>query len=235
MKVLVIGGSGYVGAVLVPLLAKSHHVTVYDISQLQDVRDRNLIESFCQGKDAVIYLASISNNDLCEQKPMFAASINEDAFPGVVKAARQAGIKRFIYASSVAAYGSSDKELTESDPLNPTTLYGKGKTFCESFLKTSDIPYTVTRSASVCGWSPAMRNDLTANKMVHDALTSHRIKVNGGEQWRCHIHIQDLCEFYALLLHAPIDKIQGETFNVVERNESVKDTANTVAFVVSMT
>ena len=237
MKVLIVGSEGYLGSVLTLRLREKHKVTGYDMLHLQDVRDKPLIESFCKGKDALIYLASISNNDLCEAKPEFAKSINEDAFPGVIRAAREAGVKRFIYASSVAAYGDSDRVLTESDPLYPTTPYGRGKAYCEDYLKThpSEMPFIITRSASVCGHSPYMRWDLTVNKMVHDALKTRVITVNGGEQFRCHIHIQDLCEFYALLLTAPIELIQGQAFNVVHKNEAVKETAETVKSMIEGT
>ena len=234
MKVLIVGGEGYIGSVLASRLNHKHQVTVYDILRLQDVRESGLIQSYCIGKDVVIYLASISNNDECEKNPAFAKSINEDAFPGVVSAARSGEVKRFIYASSVAAYGSSEIELKEDDTLQPTTAYGKGKAFCEDYLKThpSKMPYTITRSASVCGWSPRMRNDLTINKMVHDALKTGVIKVNGGEQMRCHVAMLDICDFYALLLEAPLELVAGQAFNVVEKSEPVKETANTVAFIV---
>jgi nucleoside-diphosphate-sugar epimerase len=221
---------------LTPRLAKTHHVTGYDLLELRDVRNKDLIESFCQGKDAIIYLAGITNNDECERNREFSEGINVNGFTGVVEAAEKAQVKRLIFASSVAAYGSTPTEVSEDRPLLPTTAYGRDKANCEAFLNGyAHIPYIITRSASVCGWSPAMRNDLTVNKMVFDARTKHKITVNGGDQWRCHIHIQDLCEFYALLLEAPLEKIHGQAFNMVERNESVKETANTVAFMVSMT
>ena len=237
MKVLIVGGDGYVGSVLVSRLQHKHQLTVYDWLRLQDIRWKDLIERFCRGKDTLIYLASISNNDECESNPAVAESINEEAFPGVVRAAQKAGIGRFIYASSVAVYGSSEIELKEDDALQPTTLYGKGKAFCENYLKTVawEVPWIVTRSASVCGYSPRMRNDLTINKMVHDALTQHVIKVNGGKQIRCHIHMLDLCDFYDLLLEAPLEKVRNQAFNVVAQNESVGETAHTVASLISMT
>src|SRR3990167_11273453 len=80
-----------------------------------------------------------------------------------------------------------------------------------------------------------MRNDLTINKMVHDAITQHVITVNGGRQVRCHVHMLDLCDFYGLLLEAPIEKVRNQVFNVVAKNEAVGETAHAVASLISMT
>jgi nucleoside-diphosphate-sugar epimerase len=235
LKVLIIGGCGYIGSVLTPLLVKSHHVTTYDMLHMQDVRSTELFRRFCEGKDAVIYLAAMSNNDWYEKNLLVGDDINRNCFPAAIDAAKRAGVKRFIYASSVAAYGSSDKELNEDDVLNPSTLYGHAKVYCENWIlanQCNEVTCTVTRSASVCGWSPRMRNDLTVNKMVHDAMTEGVITVNGGDQVRSHVHILDLCDFYALLLEAPIEKIAGQAFNVVFENHKVADTARMVANII---
>ena len=231
MKVLLVGGDGYVGSMLQKRLKSRHEVRVYDLARGQDVRNATEVQEMVKGQDVVICLASMSNNDWCEAHPEEAKSVNEDSFPNLVESSYENGVKRFIYASSVAAYGSSDHELKELDPLYPSTPYGRGKAFCEDYLKThpSDMPYIITRSASVCGYSPRMRHDLTINKMVHDALKTGIIKVNGGEQYRCHIHMLDLCDFYELLLEAPLELIDGQVFNVVEKNEQIKETAQIVA------
>ena len=236
MKVLIVGGDGYIGSVLVSRLQHKHQLTVYDLLRLQDIRDNDLLGSFCKGKEALIHLAGITNNDECEKNRKFSESINLNAFFRVVVAADRAGIKRLIFASSVAAYGSSSEELEENSPLLPTTAYGRDKANCEAFLQGyCHVPYIITRSATACGYSPRMRNDLTINKMVHDALNQHVIKVNGGKQIRCHIHMLNLCAFYELLLEAPLEKVQNQAFNVVAKNESVGETAHTVASLISMT
>ena len=219
MKVLIVGDRGYIGSVLVPLLAKHHDVAGYDIDE--DIRDVDSFRGACNGKDVVIYLASVSNNDYCIAHPDEAQRINQDCFPPLVEAAKD--VSHFIYASSVAAYGSGEN-LTENYLLIPTTIYGEGKKFCEDYLKTQRVPYTIVRAATVCGWSPHMRWDTTVNKMVQDGMRGE-ITVNGGEQKRCHVHINDLCEFYSMIL----DKAENETYNVVWMNQQLNHTAYTVA------
>jgi nucleoside-diphosphate-sugar epimerase len=134
----------------------------------------------------------------------------------------------------VAAYGSPEDEAAETRFLAPSTLYGHAKQYCENWLlglQSDDFICTITRSASVCGSSPTMRWDVTVNKMIHDGLKGS-IKVNGGSQFRCHVHIQDLCDFYELLLEAPEEKVRGEVFNVVETNEAIRDTAEAVGKII---
>lgn len=245
MKVLLIGGCGYVGASLaVDLLCNDHHVTVYDAQWFGtgnppdnenyrlikgDIREHKLLLEAMKRQDAIIYLASLTNNDECNKDPALAFEVNETPFPGIVSAAQRLGIKRFIYASSVAAYGNSDDFLTEDTPLKPSTLYGVGKAYCEKVLKDSSWKnWIVVRPASVCGYSPRMRFDLTVNKMVHDAFVKGRVTVNGGSQVRSHIHMQDLNRFYNLLLTLPMEKLARQAFNVVSENQRVLDTADMI-------
>jgi nucleoside-diphosphate-sugar epimerase len=248
LKVLVPGGCGYIGAMLVPLLlADGHEVTVYDPQWFGsghlpdnptmrfirgDVRETRGIRDACVGQDAVVYLASLSNNTMCEREPRLHDAVNRDAVPTALFAARISGVKRFIYASSVAAYGSSNEDANETRPLAPSTPYGSAKQYAEDWtLHYNDDDFTtvVTRSASVCGYSVHQRLDLTVNKMVHDAMRLGVIKVNGGQQKRSHIHIHDICRAYRRLLDVPSDKIAKQAFNFVAENLSVLDTAKIVA------
>ncbi len=247
MKILVPGGCGYVGAMLVPLLlADGHEVTVFDRQWFghghlpdnpnlriikSDVREVRGIRDACVGQDAVIWLASLSNNAMCERDPVLAEAVNRDAVPTGLFAARINGVQRFIYASSVAAYGSS-KDAKETHALSPTTAYGEGKAYGEQWIQqynSDELATVVTRSASVCGYSLHQRFDLTVNMMVHDACRKGVIKVNGGQQKRCHIHIHDICRAYRVLLAAPREKIAGQAFNFVGENATVLDTAKLVA------
>jgi nucleoside-diphosphate-sugar epimerase len=150
-----------------------------------------------------------------------------------LKRAKAHGVKRFIYASSVAVYGTSDKYMTEDMDLRPSTIYGTGKEYAEALVfayNTSDFATVRVRAASVCGQSPNVRFDITLNKMVHDAVHLGVIKVNGGNQYRCHVSIRDLCDFYRLLLTAPIEKISGQAFNVVKENQTVMESAKMVSY-----
>ena len=249
MRILISGGASYIGSWLVPqLLAEGHQVTVYDTlmfgngflpmdnSNLRvikaDVRDSLSWGAVCEGHDTVIYLASISRELMCQQQPELAQSVNVDCFEPDVEIAKYKGVKRFIYASSVAVYGSSEVPVKEDAPLEPTTIYGKGKLACESVLKTyqsEDFTTIVTRSASVCGYAPRMRLDLTINRMVHDACRKGVITVEGGNQVRSHVHIKDICNFYKFLLKSPNETVGGQAFNLVAENQSVMQSAKMVS------
>lgn len=252
MNILIPGGASYIGAWLVPLLlADGHNVTVFDtfffgngflpendsLNMVKgDVRDTDAWRAACVNQDAVIYLASISRELLCQQNEPLAQAVNVQCFSPAVEAAKDSGVKRFIYASSVAVYGSSDHEATEDEELAPSTIYGKGKMACEKILlkaESKEFYVSITRSASVCGYSPRQRLDLTVNRMVHDACRNGVITVEGGEQIRSHVHIRDLCDFYKLLLTRHADLIAGQAFNVVAVNQSVIESAEMVARVVS--
>lgn len=249
MKLLIPGGASHIGSWLVPrLLADGHQITVYDtllfgdaflpldnenLTILKaDVRDPAEWRKACAGQEAVIYLAGISRELVCQQNPTLANAINTGCFVTNVAIAEQEGIKLFIYASSVGVYGSSDVPMAEDTPLAPTTIYGKGKMECERILweqQTPDFTCVAVRSAAVCGYAPRMRLDTTVNRMVHEAVRKGVITVEGGMQIRSHVHIQDTCQFYRFILTIPAEKVAGQAFNVVELSEPVIHTALRVA------
>lgn len=228
---LVTGGCGYIGSMLVPrLLADGHEVAVVDTQwfgaghpadnpnltmRKWEMRDISAWETY----GAIIHLASLSNNDMYAVNKSLAVANNCWLPLGIGE--------RLIYASSVAAYGSSDDVLSEDAPMKPTTPYGVNKVFCEERVLAAGG--TVVRSASVCGPSMNMRFDLTVNRLVRDAVMLDKMTVNGGTQKRCHIHMHDICDFYRLLLKTPMEKIAGQAFNVVAENASVLETAMLVA------
>jgi nucleoside-diphosphate-sugar epimerase len=250
-NVLVTGGAGYCGSVLVPqMLDMGYNVTVYDIEYygihlpkhenltvLQgDIRDVETLSKALQNQDAVISLACISNDASFELDEHLSTSVNMDAFEPMVKAAKDAGVKRFVYASSSSVYGVSDHpDVTEDHPLVPLTLYNKYKGLCEPILRkyTDESFIGVTfRPATVCGYSPRQRLDLSVNILTHHAIKNDRITVFGGAQLRPNLHIQDYADLCKLLLEAPAEKVQNEIFNCGYQNMSILDIASLVKKVV---
>lgn len=254
-NVLVTGGAGYVGAVLVPkLLAAGHRVTVLDLYLYGDdvladcrgdpalreikgdLRDPAVVASALQGCDAVIHLACISNDPSFELNPDLGRSINLDAFRPLVQAAKAAGVRRFIYASSSSVYGIKEGvEVTEDLPLEPLTDYSKFKAECEAILDEERAPGFVTltiRPATVCGYSPRQRLDVIVNILTNHAVNTGRVKVMGGAQLRPNIHIDDMADVYLLALRLDDDKIDGGVYNVGEKNHSVMGLAEIVRDVI---
>ncbi|MDP3004273.1 MAG: SDR family oxidoreductase [Candidatus Azambacteria bacterium] len=247
-KILVIGGAGYVGSALVPkLLNEGHYVRVLDTFWFgKNVFDNylklnpNQSGLFCPiegdirnfdlkaaigGMDAVIHLACISNDPSFELNPTLGKSINYDAFLKVIEAAQAAGVERFIFASTSSVYGIKKEEnVTEDLALEPLTDYSKYKAFCEMELWAIPIyilPWVIIRPATVCGWAPRLRLDLTVNILTMAALTKSKITVFGGSQKRPNIHIDDMADLYVRLVGERHEKISGQIFNAGGNNFSV--------------
>ncbi|MBI4445916.1 MAG: NAD-dependent epimerase/dehydratase family protein [Acidobacteria bacterium] len=256
--VLVTGGAGYVGSVLVPkLLARGYRVKVLDLyiygeevlaavrehpnlQQIKgDIRDRKLLERVVPGSDAVIHLACISNDPSFELDPDLGRSINYDAFIDLVDVAKNAAVSRFIYASSSSVYGVSEEEnVTEELPLRPLTDYSKYKALCEDILNKARQPGFTTlilRPATVCGYSPRLRLDLTVNILTNHAVNNGRITVFGGEQMRPNIHIDDVTDLYLQALGWPEALIDGKVFNAGYQNHRVIEIARMVQSIVGDT
>lgn len=257
-RVLVTGGAGYVGAVLVPkLLEAGYQVKVLDLylygrnvlddvanhpglEQIEgDIRDRALLEKSMPGCDAVIHLACISNDPSFELNPDLGKSINYDAFFDLVDVAKDSGVSRFVYASSSSVYGiKSDPNVSEELPLEPLTDYSKYKALCEDVLLKAQAPSFTTvviRPATVCGYSPRLRLDLTVNILTNFAVNKGQIVVFGGAQKRPNIHIDDMAELYVQMLSEPAERIAGKVFNVGYENHTVADIAQMVGRVVGET
>lgn len=250
--VLVTGGAGYVGCVLVPkLLEAGYAVMAYDLMLFGseglpshpsltvvqgDIRDTASFAATLRGMDSVIHLACISNDPSYELDPVLSKSINFDCFEPMVAACKSAGVKRFIYASSSSVYGVSEApEVTEEFPLVPLTDYSKYKGLCEPILlryQSPEFTTVILRPATVCGYSPRMRFDLTVNILTNHAVNKRRITVFGGGQKRANIHIDDLAELYVQLLELPPRLVAGETFNAGCENHPVATLAQIVRAVV---
>ena len=254
-NVFITGGAGYVGAVLVPkLLNAGFGVTVLDLymygddvldrvkthprlAQVKgDIRDRALVEKSMRGCDVVLHLACISNDPSYELNPALGKTINYDAFFGLLDAAVKNKAGRFIYASSSSVYGvKSDPNVTEDLPLEPLTDYSKYKAMCEEVLHTQapqDLPYVVIRPATLCGYSPRQRLDLTVNILTNHAVHKKQITVFGGEQKRPNLHVDDMADLYVMLCGVDTKKTDRRTFNAGWENRTVMDIARAVQRII---
>ncbi|MEI6300073.1 MAG: SDR family oxidoreductase [Betaproteobacteria bacterium] len=252
-NILVTGGAGYAGSLLVPqLLEAGYKVTVYDIMYFGDhflpkqnpdlklvkgdIRDTAKLADVLKRMDVVISLACISNDASFELDEKLSTSINLDAFEPMVLAAKKAGVKRFVYASSSSVYGVSDApDVTEDHPLVPLTLYNKYKGMCEPLLfkhQSPDFVCVTIRPATLCGYAPRQRLDLSVNILTNHAVNNNKITVFGGSQKRPNLHVQDMCDVYKLLLTVPDEKISGQVFNAGFQNMSIMEIAQTAKRVV---
>ena len=244
------GGAGYVGSALVPkLLAQGYEVVVLDlyiygdifaryssdprlVQVRADLRDATLVANALEGCDAVVHLACISNDPSFDLDPALGRAINYDCFRPLVRAAKDKGIQRFIYASSSSVYGISEAgAVTEDLPLKPLTDYSRYKVMCEEVLeeeRESGFTCVTVRPATVCGYAPRQRLDLTVNIFTNLAFNQGRITVFGGQQLRPNIHIDDMTDLYLQLLDAPAATVDGKVWNAGYDNMKVLDIASLV-------
>jgi nucleoside-diphosphate-sugar epimerase len=197
-----------------------------------DLRDPADVATAVKGCDAVIHLACISNDPSFDLDPTLGRSINYDCFRPLVKAAKDAGVRRFIYASSSSVYGiKSTPDVHEGLALEPLTDYSKFKAMCEDVLMAEREPGFVTvilRPATVCGFAPRLRLDLTVNILTNLAINNGRITVFGGSQFRPNLHVEDMTDLYAMLLEAPDAAVDGKVWNAGYHNLKVMEIAEKV-------
>ena len=251
-RVFITGGAGYVGHVLVPsLLAEGYDIVVYDTfwfgdrlphnarltRVVGDIRNVSNLATAIAGADAVINLACISNDTSFALDERLSTSINLDAFEPMIRACERAGIKRFVNASTSSVYGVSDApEVLEDHPKVPLTYYNRYKWECEQILAGIDpgFEWVTIRPATVCGYSPRCRLDLSVNILTNHAVNKGKITVFGGAQKRPNLHIGDMVDAYSLLLKLPGDRIDRRTYNCGIQNLSIGEIANVVKGIVEV-
>ena len=254
MRVLLTGHKGYIGTRLAPLLLERDHrvvgldtdfyvactfgappVAVPDI--VCDVRDVTL--EALEGFDAVIHLAGLSNDPLGDYDPALTYAINQQASVRLAQLAKQAGIERFLFASSCSNYGSAgDEFLDETAQFNPVTPYGISKANVElavAPLADERFSPTFLRASTAYGLSPRIRFDLVLNNLTAWAYTTGDVYLKSdGTPWRPIVHVEDIARAYVAALEAPRELIHNRAFNVglTSENYQVREIAELVRAIV---
>ncbi len=242
MKILVTGGCGYKGHVLVPkLLDKGHEVVAFDTqwfgNYFQPHANLSVVKGdVCciddvplEGVDCIIHLSSIANDPCGDLNPKLTWEVSALATMQLADKAKKLGIKRFIYASSGSVYGVKEElQVTEDLELKPISEYNKTKMVAERVLLSyqEDMVVQIVRPATVCGYSPRMRLDVSVNMLTMQALSKGKMTVFGGKQVRPNIHIDDITDLYIFLLDHP--EVTG-IYNAGFENISILDIAKMVA------
>ena len=246
MKILVTGGCGYKGSYLIPLLLKAgHHVTSVDNqwfgNYLEDHENlenlkldiRDIKEIPMEGKDVVIHLANIANDPAVELNPTLSWEVNVLAGQQLIDKAQRHGISQFIFASSGSVYGVKDEpKVTEDLELVPISVYNKTKMVAERVFMSykENMKVHCIRPATVCGFSPRMRLDVSVNMFTYQALKYGKMTVFGGDQTRPNIHIKDIANIYMHLIDNP--EIASGCYNAGFENISIKQIAEMVSSVI---
>ena len=242
-KILITGNNGYIGPVMAKLFQENGYKVIgldsnyyqgcdfFPVEKyipsgqiIKDIRDVN--EKDLEGISAVIHLAALSNDPLGELNPFLTSEINDKATINLARIAKKQGIKRFIFASSCSLYGIADDDIpiSEEGKLNPITAYAKAKVEAEQGLsKLADDTFhpVYMRNATVYGLSPKLRLDLVVNNLTAYAYLTGRVTIlSDGTPWRPLIHVEDFCRAYLAVLHAPIEKIHNQAFNVGQNREN---------------
>ncbi|TPE48405.1 NAD-dependent epimerase/dehydratase family protein [Amaricoccus solimangrovi] len=252
MKVLLTGADGYIGAIMGPkLIEAGHDVTgidtgyyrrgwLFDDAKIHPrvvSKDLRRIESAdLEGFDAVVHLSELSNDPIGENDPGLTMAINHEGSVALAKKAREAGVKRFVYASSCSTYGAGgDGMRTEESELAPQTAYAKCKILVERDVRDlADETFTPVfmRNATAYGASPRQRFDIVLNNLAGFAHTIGEIRMTSdGSPWRPIVHIEDICQAMLCALTADREAVSGESFNVGADSENyrIREIAEIVA------
>jgi nucleoside-diphosphate-sugar epimerase len=254
MRVLITGHNGYIGSVLAPLVqAAGHDVVGLDTFLFEagtffddgaeintvrmDLRDVQVAD--LRGYDAVMHLAALSNDPLSDLNPQCTYDINHLGSVRLARLAKEAGVTRFIFASSCSLYGvAGDAMLTEEAAFNPITPYGESKVLFErdvALLADDDFTPTFLRNATAYGVSARLRADVVVNNLVAAAFTTGDVLIQSdGTPWRPLVHVEDIARAFLAVLHAPRELVHNQAFNVgrSEENYRVRDLGAMVEEVV---
>ncbi|WP_412542033.1 SDR family oxidoreductase [Longispora sp. K20-0274] len=254
MRVLVTGHHGYIGSVLTPLLKKAGHDVVgldtdffascllgseVDEVPSVEVDIRDVTPAHCEGFDAVLHLAALSNDPLGNLSPQITYDINQHASVRLAAAAKAAGVRRFLFSSSCSLYGAGgEAPVTEDAAFYPVTPYGESKVLAEqeiSKLADADFVPTYLRNATAYGVSPRLRGDIVVNNLVAHAVTTGKVLLQSdGTPWRPLVHCEDIARAFVALLDADEDLIRDRAYNVglTSENYRIREVAELVGAAV---
>ncbi|HYS09564.1 MAG TPA: SDR family oxidoreductase [Myxococcales bacterium] len=242
MKILLTGSRGYIGTVMAPMMVAAGHEVVGVDTDLyrrstfgpwkESIRTiekdvRALDASDLKGMDAVVHLAALSNDPLGDINPQLTYDINHLASVRLAALAREAGVGRYVFASSCSNYGAAgDAPVNEESELNPVTAYGESKVLTErDVIKLADGSFTPTflRCATAYGVSPRLRFDIVLNNLVAWAYTSGKVMLKSdGTPWRPIVHIEDITRAFLTVLSAPREKVHAQAFNVGRNDQNYR-------------